>query len=209
MIKTLQVTLGQRSYPIHIGSGLLGRRELLAPHIAGGQVMIVSNETVAPLYLDRVQQGLAGFRCDSHILPDGEQYKTLEVLNTIFDKLLHGHFDRSVTLIALGGGVVGDITGFAAACYQRGVAFVQMPTTLLAQVDSSVGGKTGVNHALGKNMIGAFYQPRCVIADTDTLNTLDDRQLRAGIAEVIKYGAIRDPEFFIWSAGQKHPGFRI
>ena len=198
MMKTLHVVLGKRSYPIYIGSGLLDRGELLAPHIAGRQVMIVSNETVAPLYLDRVRQSLVDFRVDAHILPDGEQFKTLEVLNTIFDKLLQGHFDRSMTLIALGGGVVGDITGFAAACYQRGVNFIQMPTTLLAQVDSSVGGKTGVNHALGKNMIGAFYQPACVIADTDTLYTLDDRQLRAGIAEVIKYGAIRDPEFFIW-----------
>jgi len=160
--------------------------------------MIVSNETVAPLYLEKTLQMLAGFNTESVILPDGEQYKTLEIWQRIFDALLKNRFDRSCTLVALGGGVVGDMTGFAAASYQRGVDFIQVPTTLLSQVDSSVGGKTGVNHPLGKNMIGAFHQPRCVIADTDTLNTLDDRQLSAGVAEVIKYGLINDFPFFEW-----------
>jgi 3-dehydroquinate synthase len=194
----LRVELGERSYPIYIGAGLLGQAELLRPHIAGKQVMIVSNETVAPLYLDKVRSGLNGFQCDTVILPDGEEYKTLMTLNAVFDALLTKRHSRNTTLIALGGGVVGDITGFAAACYQRGVDFIQIPTTLLAQVDSSVGGKTGVNHPLGKNMIGAFHQPRCVIADTDTLNTLPGRELGAGIAEIIKYGLIRDLEFFNW-----------
>jgi 3-dehydroquinate synthase len=197
-MQTLHVDLGDRSYPIYIGSGLLGRAELVAPHVRGSQVMIVSNETVAPLYLERTREMFAGFRTESVILPDGEQYKTLEVWNRIFDGLLQKRFDRRCTLVALGGGVVGDMTGFAAACYQRGVDFIQVPTTLLAQVDSSVGGKTGVNHPLGKNMIGAFHQPRCVIADTATLDTLDDRQLSAGIAEVIKYGLINDLPFFEW-----------
>jgi len=194
----LRVELDDRSYPIYIGVGLLGRAELLRPHIAGRQVMIVSNETVAPLYLDKVRAGLNGFQCDTVILPDGEEYKTLTTLNTVFDALLTQRHSRNTTLIALGGGVVGDITGFAAASYQRGVNFIQIPTTLLAQVDSSVGGKTGVNHPLGKNMIGAFHQPRCVIADTDTLHTLPERELGAGIAEIIKYGLIRDLEFFNW-----------
>ncbi|KAF0191712.1 MAG: 3-dehydroquinate synthase [Gammaproteobacteria bacterium] len=195
-MKTLQVDLGARSYPIHIGRRLLGSEPLLSPHIVGPQVMIVSNETIAPLYLDKVLAGLANYQCHAHVLPDGEQYKTLDVLKTIFDELLGRRFDRTATLVALGGGVIGDMTGFAAACFQRGVPFLQIPTTLLAQVDSSVGGKTGVNHPLGKNMIGAFYQPRCVVIDTDTLSTLDDRQLRAGLAEVIKYGIIRDPALF-------------
>ncbi len=194
----LRVELGERSYPIYIGANLLGQVELLRPHIAGKQVMIVSNETVAPLYLDQVRAGLNGFQCDTVILPDGEQYKTLATLNTVFDALLTHRHSRNTTLIALGGGVVGDITGFAAASYQRGVNFIQIPTTLLAQVDSSVGGKTGVNHPLGKNMIGAFHQPRCVIADTGTLHTLSERELGAGIAEIIKYGLIRDLEFFNW-----------
>jgi 3-dehydroquinate synthase len=163
--------------------------------------MVVSNETVAPLYLERVVSSLEGLRVESVILPDGEQYKNLQVLNNIYDALLTQRFDRKCTLVALGGGVVGDMTGFAAATYQRGVDFIQIPTTLLSQVDSSVGGKTGVNHPLGKNMIGAFHQPRCVIADTDTLNTLDDRQLSAGLAEVIKYGLIDDLEFFTWLEG--------
>lgn len=195
---TLHVDLGDRSYPIYIGTGLLGKAELVTPHVRGSQVLIVSNETVAPLYLEKAQQMFADFRTEAVILPDGEQYKTLEVWNRIFDGLLEKRFDRSCTLVALGGGVIGDMTGFAAACYQRGVDFIQIPTTLLAQVDSSVGGKTGVNHPLGKNMIGAFHQPRCVIADTGTLNTLDDRQLSAGIAEVIKYGLINDLAFFEW-----------
>ncbi|HHH35688.1 MAG TPA: 3-dehydroquinate synthase [Gammaproteobacteria bacterium] len=197
-MKTLTVALGARSYPIHIGAGLLNRPELLTPHIGGRQVMVVSNETVAPLYLERLLPLLERYQWDKVILPDGEQYKTLEMAGRIFDALLEGRFARDATLLALGGGVVGDMTGFAAACYQRGVPFIQIPTTLLAQVDSSVGGKTGVNHPLGKNMIGAFHQPRCVLIDTDTLDTLDDRQLRAGIAEVIKYGLLRDAPFFHW-----------
>ena len=197
-MKTLQVALGARSYPIYIGAGLLRRPELLRAHIAGQQVMVVSNETVAPLYMERLAPALTDYEWGRVILPDGEQYKTLEVLNRIFDALLAGRFARDATLIALGGGVIGDMAGFAAACYQRGVPFIQVPTTLLAQVDSSVGGKTGVNHPLGKNMIGAFHQPRCVLIDTDTLGTLDDRQLRAGIAEVIKYGLLRDADFFTW-----------
>ncbi|VAW94912.1 3-dehydroquinate synthase [hydrothermal vent metagenome] len=198
MMKTLNVDLGDRSYPIYIGQNLISQAALLAKHIHGKQVLVVSNETVAPLYLKQTLDALQDFDCQSVILPDGEQYKTLEVLNLIYDKLLEKRFDRQCTLIALGGGVIGDMTGYAAASYQRGVNFIQIPTTLLAQVDSSVGGKTGVNHRLGKNMIGAFYQPQCVLADTDTLNTLDDRQLSAGIAEVIKYGLVRDAEFFNW-----------
>ncbi len=197
-MQTLNVDLGERSYPIYIGSGLLGSAGLIQPHIRGKQVLVVTNTTVAPLYLDKVLASLDGLRVETVILPDGEQYKNLEVLNTIYDALLTHRFDRKCTLVALGGGVVGDMTGFAAASYQRGVDFIQIPTTLLAQVDSSVGGKTGVNHPLGKNMIGAFHQPRCVIADTDSLNTLDERQLSAGIAEVIKYGLIDDLEFFDW-----------
>ena len=196
--RILRVDLGERSYPIYIGRSLIDDPELYKRHISGQQVMVVSNETVAPLYLERVLSALDGFEVASVILPDGEKYKTLEIWNRIIDGLLERHFNRSCTLLALGGGVIGDMAGFAAACYQRGVAFVQVPTTLLSQVDSSVGGKTGVNHALGKNMIGAFYQPQCVIADTETLNTLDDRQLSAGLAEVIKYGLINDAEFFCW-----------
>ncbi|MEJ2685943.1 MAG: 3-dehydroquinate synthase [Gammaproteobacteria bacterium] len=197
-MNTLHVDLGARSYPIHIGAGLLGSGQLLVPHIHGRQVMVVTNETVAPLYLDAVRDTLADFDLEVVVLPDGEQYKTLATVDRIFTALLERRFNRRCTLVALGGGVVGDITGFAAACYQRGVHFIQIPTTLLAQVDSSVGGKTGVNHPLGKNMIGAFHQPQCVLADTDTLNTLDDRQLAAGIAEIIKYGLIRDRDFFGW-----------
>jgi 3-dehydroquinate synthase len=210
--KTLTVELDERSYPIYIGQGLLGDAELYRRHIPGNQVLVVSNTRVAPLYLEPVRQALSGFQVAEAILPDGEQYKTLEIWNRIFDALLQQRFTRRCTVLALGGGVVGDMAGFAAACYQRGVAFVQAPTTLLAQVDSSVGGKTGVNHALGKNMIGAFYQPRCVIADTDTLNTLPDRELSAGLAEVIKYGLIRDPDFFVWleqhleALRQRQPG---
>jgi 3-dehydroquinate synthase len=197
-MQTLNVELGERSYPIYIGNDLLGDPDLIKPFITGQQVMIVSNVTVAPLYLDKVQKSLDGFTCETVVLPDGEEYKNLETLNNIFDALLEKRFERKCTIVALGGGVIGDMAGFAAACYQRGVPFIQIPTTLLAQVDSSVGGKTGVNHPLGKNMIGAFYQPRCVIADTDTLNTLDDRQLSAGIAEIIKYGLIRDLPFLEW-----------
>lgn len=197
-MKTLQVELGDRSYPIHIGEGLLDKPELVRPHVHGKQVMIVTNETIAPLYLDKTLTLFQGYETTTVILPDGEEYKNLDTLNLVFTALLEQHFNRRCTLVALGGGVIGDITGFAAASYQRGVNFIQIPTTLLAQVDSSVGGKTGVNHALGKNMIGAFHQPQCVLADTRTLDTLDDRQLSAGIAEVIKYGLINDPGFFSW-----------
>ncbi|MGF1548775.1 MAG: 3-dehydroquinate synthase [Thiotrichales bacterium] len=198
-METLTVALGPRSYPIYIGSGLLSQSELITRHLRGISAMVVSNTTVAPLYLDRIKPGLqAHGKYAETILPDGEGYKNLETLNQVYTDLLRNRFDRRATLIALGGGVVGDMTGFAAATYQRGVAFVQVPTTLLAQVDSSVGGKTGVNHVLGKNMIGAFHQPRCVIIDIETLNTLPTRELAAGLAEVIKYGLIVDPAFFAW-----------
>jgi 3-dehydroquinate synthase len=197
-MKTLRLELGARSYPIYIGSGLLAHADLLTRHVAGARVAVVSNETVAPLYLARISRWLERYQPVNVILPDGEEHKTLEVLNRIYDALLTARCDRQTTIIALGGGVVGDMAGFAAATYQRGVPFIQIPTTLLSQVDSSVGGKTGVNHPLGKNMIGAFYQPKAVIIDTDTLNTLPDRELSAGLAEVIKYGLIRDPEFLEW-----------
>ncbi|MDH3673201.1 MAG: 3-dehydroquinate synthase [Gammaproteobacteria bacterium] len=197
-MKTLKLDLGSRSYPIHIGSGLLAKPDLLTPHIVGTRIALVSNETVAPIYMEQLATALSQYQPLSIVLPDGEQHKTLEVLDRIFTALLSERCDRQTTLIALGGGVVGDMTGFAAACYQRGVPFIQAPTTLLAQVDASVGGKTGVNHRLGKNMVGAFYQPQCVVIDTDTLSTLPDNELSAGIAEVVKYGLIRDPEFFDW-----------
>ncbi len=197
-MKTLTVQLGERSYPIYIGRGLLENANLILSHAPTRQLLIVTNETIAPLYLNTVLNTLAGTNTETVVLPDGEQYKNLDTVNQIYNVLLEKRFDRRCTLIALGGGVIGDMTGFAAATYQRGVNFIQIPTTLLAQVDSSVGGKTGVNHPLGKNMIGAFYQPLSVIADTNTLNTLDDKELSAGIAEVIKYGLIRDTEFFSW-----------
>ncbi len=197
-METLTVALGERSYPIYIGHNLFSDRGLIQKHIPGSSVMVVSNSTVAPLYLSALTETLNGYRHDRVILPDGEQYKTLDTVNSIYTSLLKNRHDRKTTLLALGGGVVGDITGFAAASYLRGVNFIQVPTTLLAQVDSSVGGKTGVNHPLGKNMIGAFYQPLCVVIDTETLNTLEDRQLSAGLAEVIKYGLIGDYEFFKW-----------
>lgn len=197
-MKTLSVDLGERSYPIFIGRNLLGNPDLVRPYVHGKQVFIVTNETVAPLYLEKVKQAFAAYKTDCVILPDGEAFKTLETLNLIFDGLLKHTHNRTTTLVALGGGVVGDMTGFAAACYQRGVDFIQIPTTLLSQVDSSVGGKTGVNHALGKNMIGAFHQPNCVLIDTDTLNTLSAQELSAGLAEVIKYGLIYDKPFFEW-----------
>ena len=184
-MKILQLDLGVKSYPIYIGQALLSQAELLTKHITGKQVMIVTNTTVAPLYLEQIKSLLGPFKVADVVLPDGEQYKTLDTVNLIFDALLENRFDRSCTLIALGGGVVGDMTGFAASSYQRGVNFIQVPTTLLSQVDSSVGGKTGVNHPLGKNMIGAFHQPKCVLIDVDTLDTLDDRQYAAGMAEVI------------------------
>jgi len=197
-MKKLIVDLGERAYPIFIGEGLIDQADLVRPFIKGHQVLIVTNTTIAPLYLERAKQAFTDYEVQTVILPDGEEYKNLEVLNQIFDVAIEHHFDRKSTFVALGGGVVGDMTGFAAAAYQRGVPFIQMPTTLLAQVDSSVGGKTGVNHPKGKNMIGAFHQPECVVIDTQTLNTLEDRQLSAGLAEVIKYGLIRDEPFFEW-----------
>jgi 3-dehydroquinate synthase len=197
-MKTLVVDLGERSYPIYIGEGLLEHGDLLRSHLSGRQVMIVTNETVAPLYLQSVLKAFLEFQCNTTVLPDGEKYKTWETLNHIFDGLVENRCDRRTTILALGGGVIGDLAGFAAACYQRGVPFIQIPTTLLAQVDSSVGGKTGINHPLGKNMIGAFHQPNCVLIDTTTLKTLPDRELSAGLAEVIKYGLIRDVDFLEW-----------
>ena len=188
-MRSLSVRLGERAYPIHIGSGLLAQADLIRPHLRTPRVAIVSNETVAPLYLEALAAPLqaAGVKTTDIILPDGESHKNGETLNRIYDVLLAERCDRSTTLIALGGGVIGDLTGFAAATYQRGVPFIQIPTTLLAQVDSSVGGKTGINHPRGKNMIGAFWQPQLVLADTDTLQTLPPRELSAGLAEVIKY----------------------
>ncbi|KEF29738.1 3-dehydroquinate synthase [Marinobacter nitratireducens] len=193
----LTVDLGDRSYPIIIGQGMLGSYDL-SPYVAGSQVMIVTNETVAPLYLEQAVSCFPGKTVDSVVLPDGERYKDWETLNLIFDALLEKRHTRKTTLVALGGGVVGDMTGFAASCYQRGVPFIQIPTTLLSQVDSSVGGKTGINHPLGKNMIGAFHQPEAVLIDTDSLLTLPSREVSAGLAEVIKYGLIRDTEFLGW-----------
>jgi 3-dehydroquinate synthase len=200
---TLHVDLGERSYPVYIGRDLLADQQLLAQHVAGSQVVIVSNETVAPLYLDRVRNALGERSLVTEIvLPDGEQYKTLSTLADIFDQIMADRHSRRTTLIAVGGGVVGDITGFAAACYQRGVNFIQVPTTLLAQVDSSIGGKTAVNHPQGKNMIGAFYQPQAVLIDTNTLQTLPARELAAGLAEVVKYGLICDEPFYRWLQAQ-------
>jgi 3-dehydroquinate synthase len=203
LIQTLNVALDERAYPIHIGCGVLAKAELLVPHIKQKKVVVVSNTTVAPLYLERLRSTLehAGISVLAVILPDGEAYKNWETLNLIFDALLGAHCERNTTLIALGGGVIGDMGGFAASCYQRGMPFIQVPTTLLSLVDSSVGGKTAINHPLGKNMIGAFYQPKLVLADISTLDTLPDRELKAGLAEVIKYGLIRDPEFFVWLEG--------
>ncbi|MDF3012853.1 MAG: 3-dehydroquinate synthase [Cellvibrio sp.] len=197
-MQVLTVNLDDRSYPIYIGEHLLSQPGLISQHIRGRQICVVTNDTVAPLYLDKLCSALGDYQVDSVILPDGESHKTLAVWGGIFDKLLSARHNRTTTLIALGGGVVGDMTGFAAACYQRGVDFIQIPTTLLSMVDSSVGGKTGVNHPLGKNMIGAFYQPRCVLADTSLLTTLPSRELSAGIAEIVKYGLISDYEFFVW-----------
>lgn len=193
--KILNVELGDKSYPIYIGIDLLSMKSLFVDQIQGRQVMIVTNKTIAPLYLDKLTSILDGFNVQSVILPDGEEFKTLETLNKVFDALLEAKFDRTSTLIALGGGVIGDITGFAAASYQRGVGFIQVPTTLLSQVDSSVGGKTGINHELGKNMIGAFYQPKAVIIDVNTLDTLSNQEFSAGMAEVIKYGLLGNADF--------------
>jgi 3-dehydroquinate synthase len=197
-MQTLHVDLQERSYPIYVGTGLLDEAAILRRHIPGNSALVVTNETVAPLYLEQLQKCLEGLHHEAVTLPDGEQYKTLQTAETVYDALLAGRFDRQTTLIALGGGVVGDLAGFVAATYQRGVYLIQVPTTLLALVDSSVGGKTAVNHPRGKNMIGAFHQPRSVIADVDTLKSLPEREYRAGIAEVIKYGLIQDYGFFQW-----------
>jgi 3-dehydroquinate synthase len=199
LMHTLHVDLGERSYPVYIGRDLFADQKLLAQHVAGSQVVIVSNDTVAPLYVERVRNALGARQLITEVvLPDGEQYKTLATLSTVFDRVMADKHPRNTTFIAVGGGVVGDITGFAAACYQRGAHFIQIPTTLLAQVDSSVGGKTGVNHPLGKNMIGAFYQPVAVLIDINTLHTLPARELSAGLAEVVKYGLISDQGFYRW-----------
>ncbi|XP_027179641.1 3-dehydroquinate synthase, chloroplastic [Coffea eugenioides] len=198
----VEVDLGNRSYPIYIGSGLLNQPDLLQRHVHGKKVLVVTNTTIAPLYLDKtiraLTDGNSNVTVDSVILPDGEKYKNMETLMKVFDKAIETRMDRRCTFVALGGGVIGDMCGYAAAAYLRGVNFIQIPTTVMAQVDSSVGGKTGINHPLGKNMIGAFYQPQCVLIDTDTLNTLPDRELASGLAEVIKYGLIRDADFFEW-----------
>lgn len=199
-MRTLNVALGERAYPIHIGPALLGRADLLMPHLKSKAVAVVSNTTVAPLYMAILVEPLraAGIKVTEIVLPDGEEYKNWDSLNQIFDALLANRCDRTTTVIALGGGVIGDLAGYAAASYQRGVPFIQVPTTLLSQVDSSVGGKTGINHPRGKNMIGAFWQPQLVLADTDTLKTLPERELSAGLAEVVKYGLIRDIPFLDW-----------
>ncbi len=197
-MQELKIDLGARSYPIYIGDGLLSRSDLFGRHIGSGALAIVTNTTVAPLYLETLKQALSTRRVLDVVLPDGEQFKTLATVERVLDALATARFNRDSAVLALGGGVVGDMAGFAASCYQRGIAFVQVPTTLLAQVDSSVGGKTGVNHPAGKNLIGAFHQPVCVIADTATLGTLPERELRAGIAEVIKHGMLGDAQFFAW-----------
>jgi 3-dehydroquinate synthase len=198
--RTLTVGLVERSYPIHIGRGLLADASLFAPHLGSGRAAIVTNEVVAPLYAETVERALTacGVRHFRVVVPDGEAQKRWETLDRVHGELLRAQADRKTVIVALGGGVVGDLAGFAAATYQRGVPFIQVPTTLLAQVDSSVGGKTGINHALGKNMVGAFHQPLAVIADTATLDTLPDRELAAGLAEVVKYGAIDDLALFDW-----------
>jgi len=196
-MESLRVELGSRAYPIHIGADLLGRADLYAPHLAGS-VAIVTNDVVAPLYLPRIRKVFEKIRTTEIVVADGEQAKSWETLSQVFDALLKARCGRDTLLVALGGGVIGDLAGFAAAVYQRGVPFLQVPTTLLAQVDSSVGGKTAINHPLGKNMIGAFHQPRAVISDVGTLDTLPDRELRAGIAEVIKHGFALDVAFVAW-----------
>ena len=197
-MQTISVDLGHVRYPIHIGPGLLADTSVWNRGIAGDSLLVVSSNTIAPLYLDKLKTGLGGRKVSQCILPDGEQHKTLSTVSWVLDALVGNKVNRDGLVIALGGGVVGDVTGFAAACYQRGIHFAQAPTTLLAQVDSSVGGKTGVNHPGGKNLIGAFHQPIAVVTDTDTLATLPERELRAGLAEVIKYGCVWDPLFFDW-----------
>lgn len=201
----VDIALGTRSYPILIGPGLLGARGLLQKHLSARQLLIVTNETVAPLYLDTLRAALQDRQVACVVLPDGEQYKTLQTLSRIFDALIAERMNRDAAVVALGGGVIGDMAGFAAACYQRGIDYIQVPTTLLAQVDSSVGGKTAVNHPAAKNMIGAFHQPRCVIADTHTLRSLSSREYRAGLAEVAKYGLICDPDFLGWLEAHVEP----
>ena len=202
-MRELTVALSERSYPIFIGQGLLQEPRHILERLPSKQVVVVSNDRVAPLYLDSLTSGLktSGVKVTEVVLPDGEAYKNAETLNLIYTAMLEARCDRSTTVIALGGGVVGDMAGYAAATYQRGVPFIQIPTTLLSQVDSSVGGKTGINHPKGKNMIGAFWQPRLVLADTNTLKTLPARELSAGMAEVIKYGLIRDLPFLEWIEG--------
>ena len=199
-MQTYTVALGDRAYPIHIGAGLISKVELILAHLPQKRVALITNEVVAPLYMENIRSALelAGVKVVSVVLPDGEKHKSYTTLNTIYDALLASHCERGTSIIALGGGVVGDISGFAAATYQRGVPFIQVPTTLLAQVDSSIGGKTAINHPLGKNMIGAFYQPRVVISDMQTLQSLPERELKAGLAEIIKHGLIRDERFFSW-----------
>jgi 3-dehydroquinate synthase len=197
-MRTLSVDLSERSYPIVIGSGLMHSRELLAEHIPARDTVLISNSVVAPLYAERLKAALHGRRIIEVVLPDGEQHKTLSSASRIFDVLIANRVGRDAIVLALGGGVIGDLAGFVAACYQRGIGLVQIPTTLLAHVDSSVGGKTAVNHPGGKNMIGAFHQPLSVIIDTDSLRSLPQRELRAGLAEIIKYGLICDADFFAW-----------
>lgn len=205
MMKQIQVDLGVRSYPIFIGQNLMSDGETLSRYLLKKRILIVTNETVAPLYLKQLQATMASFgEVESVILPDGEQFKDLAHLDSIFTALLQRNYGRDSVLVALGGGVIGDMTGFAAACYQRGVDFIQIPTTLLSQVDSSVGGKTAVNHPLGKNMIGAFYQPQVVLIDTQCLSTLPAREFAAGMAEVIKYGIMWDSDFFQWLEDNVH-----
>ncbi|CAL9197745.1 unnamed protein product [Musa hybrid cultivar] len=194
----VDVDLGSRSYPIYIGFGLLDEPDLLQRHVHGKSILVVTNTTIAPLYLDKLTHRNPKVTVESVILPDGEKYKYMETLMKVFDKVIECRMDRRCTFVALGGGVIGDMCGFAAASFLRGVNFIQIPTTLISQVDSSVGGKTGVNHPLGKNLIGTFYQPQCVLIDTDTLNTLPNRELASGIGEVVKCGLIRDKEFFEW-----------
>jgi len=194
----IEIALGERSYPILIGSNLLSAADVLDAHVRARSVLIVTNETIAPLYAESLKRGLSDRRTEQVVLPDGEQHKTLETVSRIFDALMDARMNRDAAVVALGGGVIGDMAGFAAACYQRGIDYIQVPTTLLAQVDSSVGGKTGVNHPKGKNMIGAFHQPRCVIADIATLRTLSEREYRAGLAEIVKYGLIYDVGFLGW-----------
>ena len=197
-VQTLMVELSERSYPIYVGENLFAQKELLSPFLGEGRAVIITNETVAPLYAEQTRQLLGAHYADQIVLPDGEQYKHMETVASIYDRLMHGKYDRKTTLVALGGGVVGDIAGFAAATYQRGINLVQIPTTLLAQVDSSVGGKTGVNHPKGKNMIGAIHQPSCVLIDTQVLDSLPVREVKAGLAEVLKYGLIMNAGFFDW-----------